>query len=357
MRFRHLRGMGLSKLLNPRPIIHPSVSSIAIAVRSHLSSVLSATLGSGIALTLVPAVQAATLINNAGIQFEQDTSLETNFVESHGAYRSTFGVINLDTKEKTPLLIETRSSDSPESIFRPSSKINHLGAPGDFTGTPGKVLQKTAANYNFKAGNRYVFYLESTYNDRPTGILYSTDAFNPNQEQQAQFAGAPTELCTAGMKIAWDDTGSRLVRNRQQQDRDFDDFVVDLRQSVCAIGGGEKPPVADLPPAPVAVAPIPVVGARRGGAEWGLLALPFLAFLGGGDSDGGGGGGGTFVSDISMNNPPGGLPGGLPGNPETPPTESVPEPMTILGSGIAIGFGGLFQRRRNQQKKKRDRES
>lgn len=356
MSVKYLRSIRLSNLLNPRGF--PEIPSSIHSFQFTLSAFLFAALSSGVSIMMSPSAQAATLINNGGVQFEQDTTLEADFVESNGAYQSVFGVINLDTKEKTPLLIETKSADDPDTIFRPSSKVPNLGIPGDFRGTPGNAVQQATGSYNFKAGNRYVFYLESSYNGRPTGILYSTNTFNPNQEQQAEFAGSPTELCTTGMMVAWDDTGSRLVRNRQQQDRDFDDFVVKMRQSTCAIGGGEPPPeVAQIPPAPP-VAAIPAVGARRGG-EWGLLALLApLAFLGGGgDSDNGTTGVGNSsinppsgVDDSSINPPGGVIPGGGGGgNPKTP----IPEPMTILGSGVAVGAAGLFQRRRNQRKQNR----
>lgn len=275
-------------------------------------------------------VHAASLINNSGVQFDQDTTLESNFVESHGAYQSTFGVINLDTKEKTPLLVETRASDAPESIFKVSSRRNHLGTNTDFRGTPGNAVPKPVAQYSFKANQRYVMYLESTFNGRPTGILYSTDVLNPNREQQVRFAGGISELCAGGITVGWDDTGSKLVRNRQQQDRDFDDFVVQMKSLSCGIGGGEAPEVAVAAPAGV---PVPAGG---GGVSplWfaPLAALPFL-FRGGRDTPGGGGG----------------APIAPPGNRK--PKETVPEPFTMLGSGSAIALAALMERRRKKKRK------
>ncbi|MGG6269956.1 PEP-CTERM sorting domain-containing protein [Leptolyngbya sp. AN03gr2] len=283
-------------------------------------------------------VYAANLINNSGIQFDQDTTLESNFVESHGAYQSTFGVINLDTKEKTPLLVETRASDAPESIFKASTRRSHLGTNTDFRGTPGNAVPKPVAQYNFKANQRYVLYLESSFNGRPTGILYSTDVLNPNREQQVQFAGGISDLCSSGVTVGWDDTGSKLVRDRQQQDRDFDDFVVQMKSVTCGIGGGETPEVA------VAAPELPGVIAPGGGASalWlaPLAALPFL-FRGGGDNPGGGGG-------TPIPPPPGIVP--LPGPPPRQP-ETIPEPFTILGSGSAIAFAALMERRRKKNRK------
>lgn len=269
-------------------------------------------------------VQAASMsLGNGGVRFDVETTLESEFIESHGAYQSTFGVINLETNEKTPLLIETKGSDSRSSIFNPSSKINDLETPKDFLGTPGNVVTQTTASYKFKAKTDYVFYLESSYNGRPTGIVYSTDALNPDQEQQVTFTGSVTELCQTGMILAWDDTGSKLVRDRERQDRDYDDFIVRLRNTACPIGGGEdNPPVAaEAPP----VAP-PIGGGTVGGrfpAELGLLAGLFL------------------------------IPSGRSNGSRRTADAAVPEPMTILASAGAIGFATLMHRRR----KKRDKDS
>ncbi|MER3477228.1 MAG: hypothetical protein C4287_12875, partial [Leptolyngbya sp. ERB_1_2] len=299
-------------------------------------------------------------------------TLESNFVESHGAYQSTFGVINLDTKEKTPLLIETKASDDAESIFKPSTRRSHLGTRTDFLGTPGNAVPKPAAEYNFKANQRYVLYLESSYNGRPTGILYSTDVLNPDREQQVHFAGRATDLCTSGITVGWDDTGSKIVRNRQQQDRDFDDFVVKMKSMSCGVGGGEPPVVqAATPPPPSvgALPPPPATGRRGSGALWALplLALPFL--FGGGKKGGGdsGGGAGSGVGDIGSVVPPGVLPtppgvsptppGVSPTPPVNPPPscsgncKPVPEPLTILGSGSAIAMTALLERRRKRKRK------
>lgn len=287
---------------------------------------------SWLATTIAIPVHAASLMNNSGIQFDQDTTLESNFVESHGAYQSTFGVINLDTKEKTPLLIETRASDAPESIFKPSSRQSHLGTNTDFRGTPGNAVSNPVAQYRFKANQRYVLYLESSFNGRPTGIVYSTDVLNPTREQQVQFAGGINDLCSSGITVGWDDTGSKLVRNRQQQDRDFDDFVVQMKSLSCGVGGGEPPSVAVAAPELPSVAPIPSGGGRFN-PLW-LAPLGLFGLLGSGGGGGGGGGGSTAIS---------------PSVP--PPAEPIPEPLTILGSGSAIALAALMERRRKKTRK------
>ncbi|MBW4526123.1 MAG: PEP-CTERM sorting domain-containing protein [Phormidium tanganyikae FI6-MK23] len=295
-------------------------------------------------------VHAATLLNNSGIQFDQDTEIESNFVESHGAYQSTFGVINLNTKEKTPLLVETKGSDSAESIFKPSSRRSHLGMPTDFKGTPGDAVTNPKAQYKFKANQRYVLYLESSYNGRATGVVYSTNVLNPNREQQVQFAGGATDLCTSGITVGWDDTGSKLVRNRQQQDRDFDDFIVQMKSMSCGLGGGEPPTVqAEAPPAPT-VGALPPSNGQRGSLLWALpfAALPFLLGEDSNNSSGvsngkvssGGSGGGSIVPPP----PPASCPIGQ-------NCKAVPEPLTILGSGSAIAMAALMERRRKRKRK------
>lgn len=295
---------------------------------------------------VLPARAADMSIGNEGIRANQSATLQTEFVESHGAYQSTFGVINLTTKEKTPLLIETKPSDSPDIIFRPSTKIDDAGTKDDFLGTPGNAVPEPTKQYTFQPNNDYVFYLESSFNGRPTGILYSTDRLNPNSEQHVKFAGNINTLCqTGGMTLNWDDTGSRIVRNRPAQDRDYDDFIVRLRDTACPVGGAEPPPVVSPvgPGTPVGQLPPVAAVPAAGGSSFllpALLGAGAIAGLavglssggddnGGGSSVGGGGGGGG---------------GGQP--------EPIPEPLTILGSGAAVGFATLMQRRRSKKKKK-----
>jgi hypothetical protein len=68
------------------------------------------------------------------------------------------------------------------------------------------------AEFLFKANTRYAFYLQSFDNDRPVGILYSTDIQNPTSKQQTKFYGDLFALTNGGTEIRWDDTGSALVR-------------------------------------------------------------------------------------------------------------------------------------------------
>lgn len=323
-------------------------------VRSFTYLTLSVT-SSWLVGSLYTPVRAATLLNNSGVQFDQDTPLESQFIQSHGAYQSTFGVIDLDTQQKTPLLIETKSSDNPETIFKPSSRRNHFGRTDDFLGTPGNAVPNPIANFTFKANKRYALYLESTYRGRPTGIVYSNTVLNPSREQQAKFTGTANDLCRSGVTVAWDDTGAKLVRNRQQQDRDFDDFLVRLKGTACGVGGGEAAPIAQNPPPAPPVGALPAaVPSGGGGSLLGLLPLLGLFALIGGGSDSTSSppsrGGSNLINPNPL--PPTVTP------PISPPSctgsncQTVPEPMTILGSGVAIGIGSLMHRRRLKRQKR-----
>ena len=199
-------------------------------------------------------------IGNKGIEFQEDTIVEFEFIESHGAYQSTFGVINLDTCQITnggeiifescsrvPLLSETKPSDSYQTVFRRSNYEDNLNRSNDdFIGTPGNTVPQPTAEYLFQRGERYAFYLESYYNDRPAGIVYSVDFLNTQNNRQALFneelpstqlasrRNIPNteknqfaSLIDGGLLLRFDDTGSTLVKD-DYQDVDFDDFVVGI---------------------------------------------------------------------------------------------------------------------------------
>src|SRR5919202_3774262 len=135
--------------------------------------ILIGVIAAGVLGTFSRPAQAADQFDTNGIQFDVDTIVEFEFVESHGAYQSTFGVINLDTGKKTPLLAEVKPSDNYQDVNRTSQ----YRAPGDrdprdFVGTPGNTVPQPLEEFEFKAGKRYAFYLESTYKGRPSGIVY-----------------------------------------------------------------------------------------------------------------------------------------------------------------------------------------
>lgn len=200
-------------------MMHPKRKGNFAGVNLFIGAIAAGLLG-----TYSTAAQAEDSFGNSGIQFDVDTTVEFEFIESNGAFQSTFGVVNLDTGQKTPLLVEVKPSDRAQNPDRPSD-FQDDSAPNstkDFRGTPGNTVPQPLAEFEFKANARYAFYLESTYNGRPAGILYSTDAQNPRNRQQVIFQNGFTGLSSGGTELRWDDTG--IVKLLEE--RDFDDFIV-----------------------------------------------------------------------------------------------------------------------------------
>ena len=193
-------------------------------INQMISPALISAIALGLFSIITTPLQALETFGNEGIQFELDTIIEFEFVESNGAFQSTFGVINLDTGEKTPLISEAKPSNKPQDISRPSDFQDDTGVSNqnDFLGTPGDAVPQPLAEFKFQANTRYAFYLESFYNGKPVGIIYSTNTENPNTRQQTEFNGGIDSLAKGGNLIRWDDTG--IVK--AQQERDFDDFIV-----------------------------------------------------------------------------------------------------------------------------------
>jgi hypothetical protein len=165
--------------------------------------------------------------DNDVIQFEFNTIVEFEFLESNNAFQSTFGVVNLRTGQRFPLLAEIIPSDFDQPVNVPSDFADDVGLQNqdDFIGTPGNTVPDPFAEFEFEANVPYAFYLESTYNGRPAGIVFSTDAENPNRDRQARFEDNILGLADGGVVIRLDDTGALLV-GQGQQDQDLDDFVV-----------------------------------------------------------------------------------------------------------------------------------
>jgi hypothetical protein len=180
-------------------------------------------------LGVAPA-QAQEIFGNDGIVFEVETIIEFEFLESNGGYQSTFGVVNLETGDRTPLLVEVRPSDRTQPLEVPSDFQEDLGFgtnnQDDFKGTPGVTVPDATAAFTFQPDTPYAFYLESTINGRPAGIVYSTDVRNGDRITQVQFSGGLSDLGAGGVVLRWDDSGSALVPAAPLQDRDFDDFIV-----------------------------------------------------------------------------------------------------------------------------------
>ncbi|BAY83146.1 hypothetical protein NIES267_26330 [Calothrix parasitica NIES-267] len=174
-------------------------------------------------------VQSQEFFDNSGVLFTKNTVVQFKFVRSYGAYQSVFGVRNETTGQETDLIGEVKPSDLSPSQFeqalnKPSDGLTDN--PNDFQGTLGNAVPLPGtAQFIFKAGNRYSFYLKSQFKGRNVGVVYSTDAKNFAGNQQAKFIGGFSALANGGVTIRWDDTNSQIPRVNQN-DNDFDDFII-----------------------------------------------------------------------------------------------------------------------------------
>ena len=213
-------------------------------------------------LSFLSGAASADVVGNQGIRFTEDTIVEFEFIESHGAYQSSFGVIDLDSCQtnsagiinfdscaKTPLLSEVKASDKFDTVYRRSSYETDLESArnNDFLGTPGDTVPDFEQEFAFKANKRYAFYLESEFDGKPAGTVYTTDLINARGNRQALFneegltAAAVAKrrntraadankfdyLVDGGLLLNFDDTGSTLVKTNDE-DIDFDDFIVGM---------------------------------------------------------------------------------------------------------------------------------
>ena len=181
----------------------------------------------------VPAqLESQEFFDNSGISFAQDTIVQFEFVRSFGAYQSVFGVRNENTGEEVNLIGEVKPSDlSPseyeQALNKPSDgQTDNLN---DFPGTLGNAVPlPRIAEFTFKAGTRYSFYLRSQFKNSDAGILYSTDMKNSSGVRQARFVGDFSAISSGtGVFIRWDDTNSSIgIQQSETNDNDFDDFIV-----------------------------------------------------------------------------------------------------------------------------------
>jgi hypothetical protein len=86
---------------------------------NNFKSILGAGLASAALLGLAaPAAFAADEFGGKAITFDTDTAIDFEFLESHGSFLATFGVMDLNSGEKTPLIKEDKPSDSNERAVK-----------------------------------------------------------------------------------------------------------------------------------------------------------------------------------------------------------------------------------------------
>jgi hypothetical protein len=198
-----------------------------------------------LAATSLLAVQPARAdeFSNNAIQFNVDTAVEFEFIESHGSYRATFGVIDLNTGAKTPLIKEDKASDSDD---------RNVNRATDFLGTPGNAVSQPKNAFTFRANTPYALYLESrTGTGRVASMVYSTNLRNPSGSQQLQMDKGFEGLGNQGVRIAWDDKA--MAPGQERTATDFNDFIV-IAGGGCNCNG-TVPETTVLPPDPAPTRP------------------------------------------------------------------------------------------------------
>ena len=203
---------------------------------NKFKSALGAGFASAILLGLAaPAVLAADEFSPQAITFEKDTAIDFEFLESHGSYMATFGVMDLNSGEKTPLIKEDKPSDSSDRAVNKAT---------DFLGTPGNAVSQPKNTFVFKANTPYTLYLESrTASGRVASLVYSVDLRNPNNRQQAKMDKGFEGLGSQGVRINWDDQ-MKTKKGTTRTDEDFNDFLV-------IAGGADGCSCSIAPTAPV----------------------------------------------------------------------------------------------------------
>jgi hypothetical protein len=144
-------------------------------------------------------VRAAEEFNTQNIKFDRDSIVEFQFLKSNNAAKSTFGVINLATNEKTPLISESKAFDTTVKKGKKAKKSQN------YIGTAGKAVRKPFAEFTFKANTPYALYLESS-GGKGTTTVYSNSS--NGAPASAQFDNDVTGLGSQGVKIGWNDGAS-----------------------------------------------------------------------------------------------------------------------------------------------------
>jgi hypothetical protein len=195
-------------------------------------------------LSLVSALPAnAFTFGNSGILFDTDTTVNFEFLQSHGWWKGQFGIMDTSTGNQTFLISEDRHVN-PGSGWQDDSR----GTAGI-----GLAVENPFANFTFKAGTEYSLFLTSYDVKDPskTYTQYSSTLLNPEWYKNGTGTGRQEDgtfmitnndydpslngtildgrqrtlfqgNLSSGMNIFFED-------NTTWGDNDFDDFVLSAR--------------------------------------------------------------------------------------------------------------------------------
>jgi hypothetical protein len=196
-------------------------------MNTKLLSTLTATAAATALFGAAAPAQAASF-GTGGISFAQNTDIIFSFVETHGAFKSTLGIYEVNNS--IPSIVQTLFSET---------KGSDNGAANEYRGTLGNtVLGSGRVAFTFLANKVYTLGLVSS----STLKVFSTSGLNSGGTQQAvfgdgsllnaldrdttrRFQAAPQytngvgSLFNGGTLISFDDRGNGI-------DADFQDFTV-----------------------------------------------------------------------------------------------------------------------------------
>jgi hypothetical protein len=197
-------------------------------------------MASGLLGSFAAPVQAQDSFGNQVIQFPVDTTVEFEFKESHGAFQSSIGIVDLETGQPVKVLFSEAKPYDAFGTGQPQPRTfgqNNIGTSLDHLGTvQGGTVQNQFNEFTFQANKRYAFYLESV---SPSGQTRRTVL--SSSSLAAAFDGSldsGNRGGAVGSRIAWDDDG---LPQAGRQDGDFDDFVIEAGGYLIEVG---CPPVS-----------------------------------------------------------------------------------------------------------------
>ncbi|MFP4100470.1 PEP-CTERM sorting domain-containing protein [Coleofasciculus sp.] len=189
------------------------------------STLLGLAVGSALTLSAMPAKAATVEFGNNGILFDEDTTIEFDFIRSQGLFQSTLFVVEAanPTDMSNPLFVENAPFDDTSPDF--------IGTCPTSVTVPGS--SSCTNEFTFKADVEYSLALFSGENNPAgtDGFVYSTDALNtPANRQAFVFDGVvlppytgpgegSSDPLLGKVTIAFDDKGAG-------NDGDFQDFII-----------------------------------------------------------------------------------------------------------------------------------
>lgn len=189
---------------------------------STLSLALSTTVAS-LAVAAVPALAGPTLFDtlSSGIfSFDATTTLEFTFLEAHGKYKSTFGILDVAAATKTAIFAETKAYN-PGSDANPGNEANDWLNDGYVT--------PWEASFTFEAGKQYqLAYWGVEHNETASDVVINEGSYEflttgPNYVGPAATKTIDFDGLILGWEDGWEEENGR--------EGDYNDLIVGVKKA------------------------------------------------------------------------------------------------------------------------------